>query len=52
MDVSKMTEIEIRKMYSGFIPPKLRAQLDANREPSEAEIAAAKALLAKVHKTK
>lgn len=40
---------EARRLWSGFIPPKVRAQLEANREPTEAEIAAAKALLAKAN---
>jgi hypothetical protein len=46
------SEDEARRLFSGFVPPKIKAQLDANREPSEAEIAAAKALLAKVGKGK
>ena len=48
MNIAKMTEEQIRKAYSGFIPPKVRAQMDAHREPTEAEIEAARALLAKV----
>ena len=43
------SEAEARRLWSGHIPPRIRAQLDANREPTEAEIAAAKALLAKVN---
>ena len=48
MNYAKMTEEQIRKAYSGFIPPVVRAQMSANREPTEAEIEAARALLAKV----
>lgn len=43
-----MTEAEARKLYSGFIPPKIKAQLKAKGEPTVLEIAAARALLAKV----
>lgn len=46
------TEDEARRLFSGFVPPKIRAQLDANREPTPAEIEAARALLAKVGKSK
>lgn len=48
MNYAKMTEEQIRKMYSGFIPPKVRAEMSANREPTPAEIEAARALIAKV----
>jgi hypothetical protein len=48
MNYAKMTEEQIRKAYSGFIPPMVRAQMSANREPTEAEIEAARALIAKV----
>jgi len=48
MNYAKMTEEQIRKAYSGFIPPKVREQMSANREPTEAEIEAARALIAKV----
>lgn len=48
MNYAKMTEEQIRKAYSGFIPDKVRAQMAANREPTEAEIEAARALIAKV----
>lgn len=48
MNIDGKTEEAVRKMYSGFLPPKIAAQLKAKAEPSEAEIAAARALLAKV----
>lgn len=48
MNVSNLTEEQARKMWSGFIPPKIAAELKANRAPTEAEIEAARALLAKV----
>jgi hypothetical protein len=48
MNVSNMTEEAVRKAYSGFLPPSVAAQLKAKTEPTEAEIAAARALLAKV----
>ena len=48
------SEAEARRLFSGFVPPVIRKQIEANanREPTEAEIAAAKALLAKVSKSK
>lgn len=48
MKLDGMTEEAVRKAYSGFLPPKVAAQLKANRAPTEAEIEAARALLAKV----
>jgi hypothetical protein len=43
----KMSEEAVRKMYSGFLPAKIAAQLIANKEPTEEQIAAARALIAK-----
>lgn len=48
MKLEAMTEEAVRKMYSGFLPPKIAEQMKARTEPSEAEIAAARALIAKV----
>lgn len=48
MKLDGMTEEAVRKAYSGFLPPKIAAQLKAKAEPSEADIAAARALIAKV----
>lgn len=48
MTIEGKTEEAVRKMYSGFLPAKIAAQLKAKAEPSEADIAAARALLAKV----
>ena len=48
MKLDGMTEEAVRKAYSGFLPPKIAAQMKAKAEPTEAEIAAARALLAKV----
>lgn len=48
MNYDGKTEEAVRKMYSGFLPPKVAAQMKAKAEPTEAEIAAARALLAKV----
>lgn len=48
MNVEKMTEEQIRKAYSGFIPDSVRARMAANRAPTDAEIEAARALIAKV----
>jgi hypothetical protein len=48
MNYAKMTEEQVRKTFSGFIPDKVRAQMSANREPTPAEIEAARALIAKV----
>lgn len=42
------SEEAVRKMFSGFLPPKIAAQIMANKEPTEDQIAAARALLAKV----
>lgn len=42
------TEAEYRKMHSGFLPPAIAKMLKANTGPSEAEIEAARALIAKV----
>lgn len=47
MNYAKMTEEQIRKAYSGFLPPKIAAQMKANREPTQAELDAARALLEK-----
>lgn len=48
MKLDGMTQEAVRKAYSGFLPPKIAAQLKAKAEPTEAEIEAARALLAKV----
>jgi hypothetical protein len=48
MKLEAMTEEAVRKAYSGFLPPKIAAQMKAKAEPTEAEIAAARALLAKI----
>ncbi len=43
-----MSEEAVRKMYSGFLPPNIAAQLNANADPTDEQVAAARALLAKV----
>ncbi len=48
MNIDGKTVEAVRKMFSGFLPPKIAAQLKAKAEPSEADIAAARALIAKV----
>lgn len=48
MKIDGMTEEAVRKVYSGFLPAKIAAQMKAKSEPTEADIAAARALLAKV----
>jgi len=47
MKLDGMTEEAVRKMYSGFLPAKIAAQMKAKAEPSEADIAAARALIAR-----
>ena len=48
MKIDGKSEEAIRKMYSGFLPEKIAAQLKARTEPTDDQIAAARALLAKV----
>lgn len=48
MKLDGMTEEAVRKMYSGFLPPKIAAQMKEKAEPTDDQIAAARALLAKV----
>lgn len=47
MKIEQMTEEQVRKAYSGFIPDSVRAKMNANRAPTPAEIEAARALLEK-----
>jgi hypothetical protein len=47
MKLEQMTDEQVRKMYSGFIPDKIRARMAAVRQPTEAEIEAARALIAR-----
>jgi hypothetical protein len=48
MKLDGMTEEAVRKMYSGFLPAKIAAQMKEKAEPTDDQIAAARALLAKV----
>lgn len=52
MKLDGMTEEAVRKAYSGFLPPKVRAQMSANREPTPAELDAARALIARAEGSK
>jgi hypothetical protein len=47
MKLETMTEEAVRKAYSGFLPPKIAAQMKASRAPTQEELDAARALLEK-----
>lgn len=47
-----MNEIELRRKYSGFLPKKAMHELVAPGAPTASDIAAARALLAKVDAAK